>query len=239
MQYAEQYEDEFAARDVFAADAALDARAAFIRRTYLHVFGAIAAFVGLEAIVFNVEAIREPLVLAIGQNWWMALVAFMIVSWVAGHWAQSGTSQGVQYLGLALYVLAEAVIFVPLLWIAGQVGEDIIPMAAGLTLFIFGGLTVAVMLTRQDFSFLRGILWLGMIAAVGLVFASMIIGFQLGIVFVVAMIVLLCGFILYDTSNILHHYNTDQHVAASLALFASIATLFWYVIQLLMHLSDE
>jgi FtsH-binding integral membrane protein len=238
MQYAEQYDDEYAG-DLFAADAAVDARAAFIRRTYLHVFGAIAAFVGLEAIVFNVESIKMPLVNAIGQNWWMALLAFMVVSWLAGYWARSGTSQGVQYLGLALYVLAEAVIFVPLLWIAGQVGEDIIPMAAGLTLFIFGGLTVAVMVTRQDFSFLRNILWLGSIAALGLVFASMIVGFSLGIVFVVAMIVLLCGFILYDTSNILHHYHTDQHVAASLALFASIATLFWYVVQLLMHLSEE
>ncbi|HUG92093.1 MAG TPA: Bax inhibitor-1 family protein, partial [Planctomycetaceae bacterium] len=189
MQYAEQYEDGYAG-DLFAVDAALDARAAFIRRTYLHVFGAIAAFVGLEAIVFNVPAIRDPLVTAIGQNWWMALIAFMIVSWLAGRWAVSGTSQGVQYIGLALVVLAKAVIFVPLLWIASQVGDDIIPMAAGLTLFIFGGLTVAVMVTRQDFSFLRNILWLGMFAAIGLIFASMIIGFQLGIVFVVAMIVL-------------------------------------------------
>jgi len=238
MRYAEQYEDNYAG-DMFAADAALDARAAFIRRTYLHVFGAIAAFVGLEAIVFNIEAIKMPLVNAIGQNWWMALIAFMIVSWLAGRWAVSGTSQGVQYLGLALYVLAEAVIFVPLLFIASQVGDDIIPMAAGLTLFIFGGLTVAVMVTKQDFSFLRGALWLGSIAALGLIFASMLVGFQLGIVFVVAMIVLMSGFILYETSNILHHYHTDQHVAAALALFAAIATLFWYVIQLLMHLSDE
>ena len=238
MRYAEQYDDEYAG-DVFAADAALDARAAFIRRTYLHVFGAIAAFVGLEAIVFNVEAIRDPLVTAIGQNWWMALIAFMVVSWLAGYWAQSGASPTVQYLGLSLYVLAEAVIFVPLLAIASQVGEDIIPMAAGLTLFIFGGLTVAVMVTKQDFSFLRNILWVGMFAAIGLVFASMLIGFELGLIFVVAMIVLLSGFILYYTSNVLHHYHTDQHVAASLALFSAIATLFWYVIRLLMILSEE
>jgi len=53
------------------------------------------------------------------------------------------------------------------------------------------------------------------------------------------MIALACGYILYDTSNILHHYRTDQHVAAALALFASVAVLFWYVIRLLIALSGR
>ena len=56
--------------------------------------------------------------------------------------------------------------------------------------------------------------------------------------FIVAMIALMCGFILYETSNVLHHYHTSQHVAAALAIFASLATLFWYVIRLLMSLRD-
>ena len=38
--------------------------------------------------------------------------------------------------------------------------------------------------------------------------------------------------ILYQTSNILRHYRTDQHVAAALALFAAIALLFWYILRL-------
>ncbi|MBW3540902.1 MAG: Bax inhibitor-1 family protein [Planctomycetes bacterium] len=238
MRYAEEYEGSYGV-DVFAADAALDARAAFIRRTYLHVFGAIVAFIGLEAIVFNVEAIKMPIVTAIGNNWWMALVGFMIVTWLADRWAHSGASESVQYLGLGLYVLAEAIIFVPLLFMAQLHGPDIIPAAAGLTMFIFGGLTMIVMITKQDFSFLRGILWLCSIAALGLILASWLFGFTLGIVFVVAMIVLMCGFILYYTSNVLHHYRTDQHVAAALALFGAIATLFWYVLRLMMYLSEE
>jgi FtsH-binding integral membrane protein len=48
------------------------------------------------------------------------------------------------------------------------------------------------------------------------------------------MIVLASGYILYDTSNVLHRYRTDQHVAAALALFASVAILFWYVLRLFM-----
>ena len=69
--------------------------------------------------------------------------------------------------------------------------------------------------------------------------ASALAGFSLGIVFIVAMVVLMSGYILYDTSQILHHYRTDQHVAAALALFASVAMLFWYVVQLLMRLNDD
>ncbi|MEM6329409.1 MAG: permease, partial [Planctomycetota bacterium] len=38
----------------------------------------------------------------------------------------------------------------------------------------------------------------------------------------------------YDTSNVMHHYQPGQHVAASLSLFASVALLFWYVVRLLM-----
>ena len=68
--------------------------------------------------------------------------------------------------------------------------------------------------------------------------ASAFGGMHLGTWFIGGMVVLMCGFILYDTSNVLHHFRTDQHVAASLELFASLATLFWYVIQLLIALRD-
>ena len=234
------YPYELANHDLFAADAAAAERAAFLRRTYLHLLGAILAFVGLEALFLSTPAINEPLMSVIAGNWWIALLAFMVVSWVAERWAQTGTSAGVQYAGLALYTVAEAVIFVPLLIIASQFGDpNLIPMAGLITMLIFGGLTTVVLVTGADFSFLRNVLWLCMLGAMGLVVASMFMGFTLGLVFTVAMIVLMSGYVLYYTSNVLHHYHTDQHVAAALALFACIATLLWYVIQLLMRLSDD
>jgi len=64
-------------------------------------------------------------------------------------------------------------------------------------------------------------------------------GFNLGVWFSGAMVGLASGYILYDTSNVMHHYRTDQHVAASLALFASVALLFWYILQLLMQFSSS
>ena len=232
------YADDAIRFDPFAADAAADARAAFIRRTYLHLFGAIVAFMGLTGVFLTIPAIRDPLLGAIGMNWWMALIGFMIVSWVAHWWASSGANPMLQYAGLALYTVAEAVIFVPILFFASSV-PNLVPTAGFLTLLIFGGLTVTVFVTGADFSFLRGILIVGGLLAVGAVLANVFLGFSLGIWFSAAMIGLMSGYILYDTSNVLHHYRTDQHVAASLALFASVATLFWYVIRLLMSFSDE
>ena len=54
-----------------------------------------------------------------------------------------------------------------------------------------------------------------------------------------AMVALLSGYILYDTSNVMLHYRTDQHVAAALALFASVATLFWYILRIVMILNNR
>jgi len=87
--------------------------------------------------------------------------------------------------------------------------------------------------TRKDFSFLRGILMWGGIIALVLIIGGVLFGFQLGTFFSVAMIALAGGAILYDTSNVLHHYPEDRYVAASLELFASVALMLWYVLRLL------
>ena len=224
----------------FAADAAAAERGAFIRRTYAHLLTAVLIFCGIEGLFLTIDPLRNALLTLIGGNWWIALIAFMAASWVAQRWASSDSSStGKQYLGLALYVVAEALIFVPLLSYASVLDPGIIPMAGLITAMIFGGLTAAVMVSGADFSFLRGALSIGIFASLGLIVAGLLFGFSLGLWFSVGMIVLMSGYILYDTSNILHHYRTTQHVAASLALFASVATLFFYVVRLLGYMSDD
>jgi FtsH-binding integral membrane protein len=234
------YARQLYANDLFAADAAIDERIAFIRRTYLHLGGALLAFVGLEVVFLNTPPITQWMLGVASHAWWLVLLAFIAVSWVAERWAHSDASPSMQYAGLALFTVAEAIIFVPLLFIAQEFGgPHVIPAAGILTATIFGGLTLAVMITRQDFSFLRNILWIGTLAALGLIVASLFIGFSLGTIFVGFMIAMAAGWILYDTSNVLHHYRTDQHVGAALALFSSFALLLWYIVQLLMSFSGD
>jgi len=236
MSYAADY-----ASHRIAAEAAADARATFIRRTYGHLAGAILAFTLLETAL--IKLVPEDLILGMFASrfsWFLVLGAFMAVSYIADRWARSDTSMGFQYLGLALYVVAEAVVFLPLLFLAANYADSsVIPKAGILTLTVFGGLTVATLVTKNDFSYMRTILSLGSFVALGVIVVSMFMGTGLGLWFSFAMVGLACGFILYETSNVLHYYRTDQYVAASLTLFASVALLFWYILRIVMATSNR
>ncbi len=228
-----------------AERADVNERASFIKKTYLHLLGAVLAFCALEVFYFQSGLAETLFSTLIGNGrgaWFVVLLLFMGVAWLANYWAMSATSVGMQYAGLGLYVVAESVIFAPLLYLANEFGgpdSNIIPTAGLITLLMFAGLTIAVFVTGHDFSFLRTALIIGGIAAMGFMLCGALFGFHLGTVFTVAMIVLACGYILYDTSNVLHHYRIGQHVAASLALFASVALLFWYILQLVMSLQSR
>ena len=144
-------------------------------------------------------------------------------------------SQVAQYGALGLFIIAEAIIFVPLLWMAENFAKGgVIESAAVATLAGFAALTAVAFITRKDFSFLKGFLLWGVVSAIILMILGAIFGFQLGLFFSMAMVVIAGAAILYDTSNIIHHYPEDRHVAASLELFASVALMFWYVLQLFM-----
>lgn len=218
------------------ADAMPDERAAFIRKTYIHLAGAILAFVLIEAFLMTSGlglTITRTLI-GSGVSWFIVLLGFMGVSMLANWWANSQSSKAMQYLGLALYTVAEAIIFVPLLFIV-QVrtgSSNVIAEAGIVSLGLFMGISAVVFLTKKDFSFLGPILMIGGFVALGAIAASLIFGFSLGTLFSFVMVAFAGGSILYQTSNVMHRYNTNQHVAASLSLFASIALLFWYILQI-------
>ena len=98
------------------ADSPESARAEFIRKTYGHLAGAIAFFVILESMFLSLGlGNAAPTILGTSRfSWLIVLGAFMLVSWVAERWATNGTSMAMQYAGLVLYTVAEAVIFLPM-----------------------------------------------------------------------------------------------------------------------------
>jgi len=212
---------------------ATESRAEFIWKCYAHVIGAILAFAAIEAYLFNAgiaERIARPML----ENWWMVFGAFILVSWGATHVAHRLESKTSQYAAFAVFIVAEALIFSPMLFMAYQIEPGLVDSAAGVTLLGSGGLIATAMITRKDFSFLRGILVWGFMLALIAIIASFIFGFQMGTWFSLAMIGFAGAAVLYDTSNIMHHYPEDRYVAASMALFASIAMMFWYILRLFM-----
>lgn len=211
----------------------LDARARFVARVYTHVFAAIIAFTAIEVVLFVTGAARMIASAMLGTNWLVVLGAYTLVGWLATRTAHQSLSRTMQYAALAGFVAAEAVLFVPLLYVAQYYAPGVIQSAAVVTLLGFAGLTAIGFMTRRDFSFLgAGLRWAGMLALL-LIVASVLFGFELGTFFSVAMVGLAGASILHDTSNVLLHYPEDRYVGASLELFASVALMFWYVLRLL------
>lgn len=219
-------------------------RADFITRVYLHVFGAIVAFGFLELLFFSVPVGNGTIAQAItafvlgsgNVGYLVMLGAFMVGGWIASHITTSVDSIPAQYAGLGLMVALYAVFFAPILFVANTYAPGAITSAAVISGIGFTALTAFVLVTRKDFSFLRAFLFWGFILALVVIVAAVFFNLDLGIWFSIAMIGLAGGAILYDTSNVLHHYPEDRYVAASLSVFSSVMTLFYYVLRLLMQM---
>ena len=211
-------------------------QATFYRKTYSHVAIALLAFIVVEAILIN--TVPESLIFSMVSSpfvWLFILGGFWLGSMLANKWTQA-QDKSTQYRGLGIYVLLEAIIFLPMIYIAIDLSDGlaIISQAGIITLSLFAGLTAVVFLTRVDFSFLRTILVVGGFLALGLIVAGALFSFDLGLWFSVAMVALAAGGILYETYNIKNVYSTDQYVAAALQLFSSVMLLFWYVLRILL-----
>ncbi len=219
-------------------------RAAFIRRTYTHLTGAILALIALEWVLFNVvpDATMQKMVATMtgGYGWLVVLFGFMAVSWVARSWANSGSPAPVQYAGLTLYVGAWGVMLLPILFVCIRVLNDpsLPATAAVITGVAFAGLTAVAFITRADLSSWGRYLMIAGFVAMGVIIAGILFGFSLGIWFSAVMVAFMCMYILYDTSNVIHHFSVDQHVAASLVLFADVVMLFFYILEILMSSRD-
>ncbi len=225
--------------NAYSSNATISARSEFIRKCYFNLAAAFAVFVCVEAMFMSWQpAVDLSQKMISGNNWLIVLLAFMGVSWLANSWAHSNESIGKQYAGLYLYVFAEAIIFLPLLLLAEQIAPDTIPQAAILTFALSTGITVYAFVSNKNFSYLGGFLVIGSFIALGLIICSMLFGFALGLWFSGAMIAFAGFAVLYQTSAIIHEYRNDQYVAAALGLFASIALMFWYILQFLIARRD-
>ncbi len=229
------------------ADAPAADRAAFFRRTYGLVAIGFAAFAALLAIFFLGFDRQEGIAFALfsglfsmmrslgGWSILLVMLAFWGATTVAQSLAFNRASRSSQYAGLGLYVVLEALIFIPLIGYVilstkGNASSVLVP-AGIVTGGMIAGLTALVFMTNLDFSFLKVAIILGSFATLAIVLVAAIAGLSLGAWFSIAMIVLMATVILYQTNEIKNTLETDQHVAAAFILFSSFVTLLFYVIR--------
>ncbi|HMP29994.1 MAG TPA: Bax inhibitor-1 family protein [Saprospiraceae bacterium] len=215
--------------------ASVEERTDFYKKTYTHVALAVLAFIGFEALLYNLVPVETIQLMFSGKFTWLFILGlFWLGSFMADRFAFSA-DRNTQYLGLGLYVILQAVIFLPMIYMAMLYsGFEMINQAAIITLAMFGGLTAVVFMTNADFSFLRTAIVVGGFIALGLIVAGAIFGFNLGLWFSVGMVVLASASILYQTTQIRDQFNTTQYVGAALQIFASLMILFWYILRIFM-----
>jgi uncharacterized protein len=162
---------------------------------------------------------------------------FVAFSWLSNN-LMVNQSKTIQLVGLGLYALVEAIIFSPLFYLVKNIDINILYIAIAITASLFLALTTIVMRTKVNLSFIGTFLTIAGIGVVIAVLASIIFGFALGIWFTAITIILACGYILYDTSNIIHKYQEGQEIAAAGALLGSVLYLLYQVIQFILQSRD-
>ena len=214
-------------------------KASFYRKTYMHVALAILAFIFVETALLMVVP-AELIMGMVSQKyvWLLIIGGIWLASMLAEKWTMA-SSRSMQYAGLGFYVLLEAIIFLPLIYIAvAYTGGKVILQAGLITFMLFLGLTGVALTSKRDFSFLRSFIVIGGFISLGLIVAGMLFGFNLGLWFSVGMVFLAGASILYQTNQLKNVYTTEQYVGASLQLFSSVMLLFWYVLRILMSRKD-
>lgn len=223
------------------AAAAPAARADFYRKTYMLVAASCAVFGLVLAGTLSMPAVVNPLTqLFFGGGalgWLLVLAAFWGISMLANRLAFGGASEGTQLAGLGIYIVAEALLFAPMLNVlmmrfGDATLSEIVAPAAVSTLLLAGGLTATVFMTKTDFSFLRAFVSIGFVVALGAVVLLALFGGGIGTWFIIAMTVFISVVILYQTWMVKTQFRPDQHVGAALIIFAGVATLFWYLIMI-------
>lgn len=127
-------------------------RATFICRAYMHLAGAVVGFIILSALfIFSgLGKMMLRVLMNSGQfGWLVVLGAFILVSMLATRLADNVESNQTQLIGLGIYVLAEALIFAPLLTLAAYINPAIIGAAGITTALLVGGLTFTAFTTKK------------------------------------------------------------------------------------------
>lgn len=210
-----------------AADVSVAERMGFVRKVYSLFFGGILFASAGVGIGFS----YPPLMLAVIQNRWITF--FLLMGAVIGTQAIRHVPI-VNLFALFGFTTLMGILISPVLAIIGQTNPNSIWQAGILTTGIFGGLTVYALLSKKDFSFLNGMLTVGLIVVVLSVILNMfLVSSAVSFGIAVTSLLLFSGYVLYDTQQIIRRYPTNEYVAGALDLFLDAFNIFMALLRIL------
>ncbi len=206
-----------------AASVTTTDRLVFIKKVY----SLLAMSMGTAAIGAYLGS--GPLLLLVAPNMMLFFILQIALIFFASFAARK---PGLNMVALFSFTTVSGLTLGPLLY---QVGPSIAAEAFALTAITFAGLSMYVVYSKKDFSFMSGFLMTGLIVLVvgGLLNMFFIQSGMMHFVMSGASVLLFSGFILYDTSNILRYYGTDEYVSATLALYLDVLNLFIALLSIL------
>ena len=206
-----------------AASVTTSDRLVFIKKVY----SLLAMSMGTAAIGAYLGS--GPLLLLVAPNMMLFFILQIALIFFASFAARK---PGLNMVALFSFTTVSGLTLGPLLY---QVGPSIAAEAFALTAITFAGLSMYVVYSKKDFSFMSGFLMTGLIVLVvgGLLNMFFIQSGMMHFVMSGASVLLFSGFILYDTSNILRYYGTDEYVSATLALYLDVLNLFIALLSIL------
>ncbi|HBD28764.1 MAG: Bax inhibitor-1/YccA family protein [SAR324 cluster bacterium] len=212
-----------------AASVTTTDRLVFIKKVY----SLLAMSMGTAAIGAYLGS--GPLLLLVAPNMMLFFILQIALIFFASFAARK---PGLNMVALFSFTTVSGLTLGPLLY---QVGPSIAAEAFALTAITFAGLSMYVVYSKKDFSFMSGFLMTGLIVLVvgGLLNMFFIQSGMMHFVMSGASVLLFSGFILYDTSNIMRYYGTDEYVSATLALYLDVLNLFIALLSILGIMSDE
>lgn len=209
-------------------DESAEKRLVFLQKVYLSFFFSLIA-----SVVGSVVGLQPQFLRYVAQS----RILFFIGTLVA-LFAAYGLRRvpGLNFIALFGFTFLSGMSIAPLLAYYLGMGEGIlIKEAFVLTTITFGGLSVYVFVTKKDFSYLGGALFIGLFALIGVGLVFMFFGPSQGVytIFCAFGAILFCGFILYDTSRMMREWQNNDYIAFAIELYLDFLNLFLYILRLL------
>ena len=209
----------------------------------------------IESVLSTNKVIRSTYQLLSMTLIFSAFMAYLSISMQASQgMGLVATIAGIVMLWFVLPKTANSASGIPVIFaITGLLGFGIGPMVAyylavnpsivmtalGGTGVIFLGLSGYALTTRKDFSFMGGFLMVGMLVIIGASLLNIFFGIPaLSLTVSAAVVMIMSGFILYETSSIIHGGETN-YIMATASLFLSLLNLFSALLHLLGALGGD
>ncbi len=221
-----------------AAEASAMERAEFLKKVYSLLLMGILGFATTLWAAANVEPV-QGWAMSLGQmiygssmGWLLYIGLFMGGSMAVHAVAETKPLNLIAFFAWAFLL---GLLISPIVMMANAMDASIVSQASLITAMIFTGLTGYVFISGKDFSFLGGILTIGIVGLMAVGLAGWIFGFGVGMWFSIAIVLFMAGYILYDTSNIVRRYPTTMAVSAAVILFTDVVLMFKWILILLMN----